>query len=76
MASVSTFEINDTLQISREQGFPETLDIMKHLQNPFPLESVVNIPYDFHGKPGLRNFPAYPVRVFLVENKNGKWIYW
>jgi len=30
----------------------------------------------FQNKPGLRNFVAYPVRVFLVENRNGKWVYW
>ncbi|MDD2693697.1 MAG: hypothetical protein PHY14_02090 [Candidatus Gracilibacteria bacterium] len=76
MASTSTFEINDTLQISMEQGFPVELDIEKHIENPFKGEEFSEKIFSFHGKSGLRNFVAYPVRVFLVENRNGKWIYW
>ena len=48
----SYVELNDTLQITKEQGFPEELDWKQHLKNP------------------------YPVRNFLVENIDGKWLYW
>ena len=48
MASVSTFEINDTLQISSEQGFPLELHIEEHLKNPFLLEQFTDRIYTFH----------------------------
>jgi hypothetical protein len=33
----SFIEINDTLQISKEQGFPNELEINKHLESPYTL---------------------------------------
>lgn len=76
MASSSTFELNDTLQLTKAQGFPEVLSLEEHLAKPYITQDVENIIFSFSGKPGLRNFVAYPVRVFLVENRDGKWIYW
>ena len=76
MASSSTFELNDTLQITREQWFPEVLDIEVHEKNPIPLSYIEDKVFSFSGKAWLRNFVAYPVRVFLVENRGWKWIYW
>ncbi len=32
--------------------------------------------FEFKNKDGIRVYHAPPVRVFLVENRNGKWIYW
>ena len=29
-------EINDTLRITKDQGFPKELDIETHLKRPFP----------------------------------------
>ena len=31
----SYVELNDTLQITKEQGFPEELDWKQHLKNPY-----------------------------------------
>ena len=31
----SYVEINDTLQITREQGFPKELSLEQHLKNPY-----------------------------------------
>ncbi len=40
MAKASTFELNDTLQITKAQGFPEFLDIKNHLQNPYSINKL------------------------------------
>lgn len=52
--------INDTLQLTHEQGFPENLELDKE--------------YSFQ-KDGRRLYRLPPVRVFLAENKNGTWDY-
>jgi hypothetical protein len=72
----SFIEINDTLQITKEQGFPKELVIDRHLQNPYFLENFKDIVFEFSNKPAIRLYKAPPVRNFLVENINGKWIYW
>ncbi len=72
----SIIEINDTLQITREQGFPIELDYDKHLAHPFVAENFKDKVFEFHGKHGIRVYQSPPVRNFLVENRGGKWIYW
>jgi len=72
----SYFEINDTLQITKEQGFPKELDILKHLKDPIDSDKFLDQIFDFKDKPDIRCYQQPPVRVFLVENVNGKWIYW
>jgi len=72
----SIIEINDTLQISAEQGFPAELNIEKHKSTPFTAEQFADHIFAFHDKPGIRFYQSSPVRNFLVENRNGKWIYW
>jgi hypothetical protein len=72
----SNIEINDTLQITKEQGFPQELEIQKHLKTAFTAEQFEGKIFSFSNKPDLRIFQAPPVRVFLVENKDSKWIYW
>lgn len=72
----SFIEINDTLQITKEQGFPKELDIEKHLQEPFTAETFKDKIFSFTDKPAIRIYKIPPVRNFLVENKDGKWIYW
>lgn len=69
-------EINDTLQITKEQGFPLELDLEKHLQNPLKAEDFKDSIFEFHDKKEIRIYKAPPVRNFLVENRAGKWIYW
>lgn len=68
--------INDTLQITREQGFPNELDLQRHFSQPYKTEEFSEKIFEFHDKPGVRQYQAPPVRNFLVENKDGKWIYW
>ena len=72
----SFIEFNDTLQITREQGFPPELDLARHLLEPIKLAEVLGREFEFTQKPGIRNFHQPPVRVFLVENIKGKWVYW
>ncbi|HSA84116.1 MAG TPA: hypothetical protein VLF20_04490 [Patescibacteria group bacterium] len=72
----SFIEINDTLQLTKEQGFPVELDIEQHLQTPYLLENFENKIFTFSNKPDIRIYKVPPVRNFLVENKDGKWIYW
>lgn len=67
---------NDTLQLTKEQGFPTVLDLQHHLESPYQLEDFSDQVFEFHDKPEIRNYQAPPVRNFLVENKGGKWIYW
>jgi hypothetical protein len=72
----SFIEINDTLRISREQGFPAELDINKHLKKPYTLNEVAGRVYSFQAKPDIRLYKVPPVRNFLVQELDGKWLYW
>lgn len=72
----SLVELNDTLQITKEQGFPRDLDLNTHLKNPYKIKDFKNKIFKFQKKSKIRNYQQPPVRNFLVENKNGKWIYW
>lgn len=72
----SYIEMNDTLQIKEEQGFPEELNLEKHLKNPLKAEDFKDKVFKFHGKKDVRFYHVPPVRVFLAENIDGKWLYW
>lgn len=72
----SIVEINDTLQITRQQGFPAELDYKTHCTKPFTAGDFKNRIFDFKDKPQIRLYKTPPVRNFLVENVNGKWLYW
>lgn len=72
----SNIEINDTLQLTKEQGFPEELNLEKHLSEPYKSEDFKDKVFEFKDKPGIRQYHIPPVRNFLVENRDGKWIYW
>lgn len=52
--------LNDTLQITKAQGFPEKVELNKE--------------YSFK-KEKRRLYRLPPARVFLVHNKDGKWDY-
>ena len=69
-------EINDTLRITKEQGFPEELNIDTHLKTPFELKDFENKIFDFKDKPAIRVYKTPPIRNFLVEDIGGKWLYW
>lgn len=72
----SFLEINDTLRINKKQGFSKSLDIKKHLSKPYILKDVKNKVFSFTDKPKIRYYHQPPVRTFLVEELNGKWLYW
>jgi hypothetical protein len=72
----SFIELNDTLRITSEQGFPAILGLETHLQKPYVLEDVVGKTFSFRAKPDIRVYKIPPVRNFLVQEINGKWVYW
>ena len=72
----SYVEINDTLQITKEQGFPKELKLEEHLKNPYVAEDFKDKIFEFKDKPSIRNYQMPPVRNFLAENIDGKWLYW
>ena len=73
----SYLEINDTLQITTAQGFPaDLLALEKHRKDPITIEAVKGRVFAFAKKSGARIFQLDPVRVFLVHNIDGKWLYW
>jgi hypothetical protein len=77
MLAVGSFvEINDTLQLTKEQGFPAGLNLERHLKKQYLLSDFEGKVFEFKGKPGIRLYKMPPVRNFLVENRSGKWIYW
>ncbi|MFT4308160.1 MAG: hypothetical protein ACMXYM_02210 [Candidatus Woesearchaeota archaeon] len=71
----SMIEINDTLQLTHEQGFPRELDYKQHMGTPFRASDFEE-PFEFKDKPGVRLYQRPPIRNFLVQNVDGKWIYW
>jgi len=72
----SFIEINDTLQISTDQGFPKELDYAQHKIKPFTAEDFKDKIFEFKDKPKIRIYKLPPVRNFLVQNIDGKWLYW
>lgn len=72
----SFIEINDTLRITKEQGFPEELDLDTHINSPYSIDDVKDKIFTFTAKPKIRVYKIPPVRNFLVEDVNGKWVYW
>ncbi|MFA6099025.1 MAG: hypothetical protein WCV50_05825 [Patescibacteria group bacterium] len=72
----SNIEINDTLQLTTKQGFPAELNLETHLKTPYQTENFKGKIFEFKNKPGIRVYQSPPIRNFLVENKDGKWIYW
>lgn len=73
----SPIEINDTLQLTTEQGFPaEILDLEDHCKVPLTADQFKGKIFHFHDKHDARIFHLDPVRVFLVHNIDGKWLFW
>ena len=72
----SYIELNDTLQITTKQGFPEELNLEKHKHSPLTLEQFKDQIFAFKDKPKERVYHPAPCRVFLVHNIDGKWLYW
>lgn len=72
----SIIEINDTLQIAKKQGFPKELNFDQHKKRSFTAKQFSGRIFEFKDKLGIRVYKLPPVRNFLVENINGKWLYW
>lgn len=73
----SYIELNDTLQITTEQGFPASiLDLEKHQNQPIALDDVKDKIFEFQHKQNARVYHSPPTRCFLVHNIDGKWLYW
>jgi hypothetical protein len=72
----SKIEINDTLQLTTEQGFPRELVYSAHVEQSFQTKDFAGKKFSFSHKDGVRVFQLPPVRNFLVHNIDGKWLYW
>jgi len=73
----SFVEINDTLELTVEQGFPVAVfQLDKHKVDPITLGDVKGKVFEFKNKPSARIFQMDPVRVYFVHNINGKWLFW
>lgn len=72
----SFIELNDTLQITTEQGFPKELNLQEHKKKPFTPNDFKGKTFKFYNKPGHRIYQMPPSRCFLVHNINGKWLFW
>lgn len=72
------YEINDTLLLTRAQGFPSHIfNYKRHVKNPVTLKDVKNRIFSFKGRPAPRAFQLDPVRVFFIENTpDDKWLAW
>ena len=73
----SYIELNDTLRITTEQGFPaDELDLSRHRETPLTANDFSDRVFEFHNKPGARLYHPPPNRNFLVHDIDGKWLYW
>ena len=73
----SLVENNDTLEITVAQGFPSDIfDLSKHLVTPVTIEEVGDRLFNFHDKPDRHIYQFDPVRVFLLQNINDRWLFW
>jgi hypothetical protein len=72
------YEINDTLLLTRAQGFPaDIFSYKRHLKKPVTLDDVKGRVFHFKGRPAPRAFQLDPVRVFFIERTaNDKWLAW
>ena len=72
----SLIEINDTLKISKEEGFPCELHLEDYVRDVVVVtKEFLRIEFSFR-KEGERLYHRPPARVFLVEEIDGKWLYW
>lgn len=73
----SLIELNDTLQLNMEQGFPsDILNYKKHQHQPIQMEEVQGKTFKFYNKDSARLFHLDPIRVYLAQNIDGKWLFW
>lgn len=66
----SFIEFNETLQLTKEQGFSAELNLDQHLKNPYKTENFIDKVFEFHNKPDIRVYRMLSVENILVENRN------
>ena len=71
----STLEFNDALKISKDRGFPKELTLENHQFNPYSSSMILGKTFEFWNN-DARYYHQPPVRLFLVEEIEGKWLYW
>ncbi|MBI4451589.1 hypothetical protein HY642_06460 [Candidatus Woesearchaeota archaeon] len=71
----STIEFNDTLKLSKERGFPGSLTLEQHVNDPASSARFLNTEHQFWNK-DERLYHRAPTPVFLVEEVDGQWLYW
>ena len=72
----SKIEINNTLKISKERGFPAGLNREDHVKNFGSSARFVGQEFEFWNR-YERLYHHPPTRVFLVEETlDGKWLCW
>jgi hypothetical protein len=73
-----SYELNDTLLLSADQGFPEEyFNYKEHLKDPSKAKSMEGRVFQFFNKRTARAFQLDPVRVFFFQNTDeGKWLAW
>lgn len=72
----SLIEINDTLKISKERGFPQELRLEQHVWQPYDEAMFRGRQFPFWNK-DERLYHRHPTRVYLVEEMPDKtWLYW
>ena len=59
----SFIEINDTLQLTTEQGFPKELDYEKHKIKPFRVEDFEGQVFEFKNKSNVRIYKFVPEQM-------------
>ena len=73
----SKIELNDTLKISKERGFPKELVLEEHVKNPDATFAKVAGKLFPFWNPDERLYNRPLTRVFLVEEMPDKrWLYW
>lgn len=74
----SKIEINDTLKISKERGFPRGLVYEEHVRNYSGSQHFLGREFEFWNQDErLYHCGSTGTRVFLVEEMpDGRWLYW
>lgn len=73
----SKVEMNGALQINEKQGFPiDLLNVNEHQESGIDFDSIKDVVFSFGNKSNARVYQIPPSRNFLIQNLDGKWIYW
>lgn len=71
----TTVEFKDTLKLTKENGFPSYINLERHVADSESSRIFLGKVISFRAK-GEVVYNHFPARVFLVEDINGRWLYW